>query len=513
MAGNNQRLAKNTIMLYFRMIFLMVVTLYTSRVTLQVLGVDDFGTYNIIGGVVVLFAFLARSLNSACTRYLSVAVGKQDTNEIQKTFSTALVAHFFLMLVVTLLLETIGLWFVYNKLNIPEGRESAAIIIYHIAVLSVCLNIIRTPFNASIIANEKMVFYAYTSIVEGVLKLVICWILLVIPMDKLISYSLLVMLTILAINVWYVGYCITKLKGNKIILQSDKSYMTEMLTFSGWNLFGGIADIGWQQGTNIILNMFHGVSLNTAMGITNQVRTAVYSFVANLQTAANPQIIKSYANNDREHFMTLVYSISKYSFYLMLLFSIPLIVNIDFILKLWLGTVPSYASSFCVLILIISTIDAVSGPLWVSIQATGDVKYYSVFVSLILLLNLPATYYLFANGYAPEAMLMARILILIISLVWQFLYARHKVNFSGRKYFVDVVLPLSLVTIIACSATYLLSAQLDDGWKRLIVTTICSTIVLLVCVYLLGINKGEREIINKWVTSKSVWIRHRSSLV
>lgn len=501
-SSNNKRLAKNTIMLYFRMIFLMVVTLYTSRVTLQVLGVDDFGIYNIVGGAVVLFSFLSTALNSACNRFFSVAVGNGSKEEVQKTFSTALVAHIYLTIVVAIILETVGLWFVVNKLNIPAGREDVVQIIYHIAVLSVCFNITRTPFNASIIAHEKMDFYAYTSIVEGILKLVIVWILLIIPFDKLISYSLLMMATIVIINVWYMWYCRTRFEGNRFIIKADKQYMREMLTFSGWSLFGGVADIGWQQGTNIILNMFYGVTLNAAMGITNQVRTAVYSFVGNLQSAANPQIIKAYASRDYLHFHTLIYAISKYSFYLMLFFAIPLIVNMDFILGLWLGTPPDHANSFTILILIFSTIGALGGPLWVSIQATGDVKNYNIIVSSILLLNLPVTYILFYNNLQPESMLVARIVICIIETLWAIWYANRKVNLSILMYMRDVVLPILLVTIVSAGVTFSLGLLFGDGWSKLFITGACGTLALIASIYLLGINQSERAVVNRFIKKR-----------
>ena len=213
------------------MLLLMVITLYTSRVTLQVLGVEDFGIYNIVGGVVVLFAFLARSLNSASSRFLSVAIASNDEEQIQKTFSNLLVAHLFLILIVLVLLETVGLFFVLYKMNIPDEREFVTIIVYQFAVLSTCLNIIRIPFNASIIANEQMNFYAYTSIVEGIIKLVVVWILLLIPFDKLAMYSFFMMLSVLLINVWYIAFCVKSFKGNRIILKKDRLQMKSILSF------------------------------------------------------------------------------------------------------------------------------------------------------------------------------------------------------------------------------------------------------------------------------------------
>lgn len=484
------------------MFFLMLITLYTSRITLQVLGVEDFGIYNIVGGVVVLFAFLARSLNSASSRYLSVAVGSGDGNEIQKTFSTALVAHIFLLLIVFLILETFGLWFVVYKLNIPEGREIATYTVYQFAILSTCLNIIRIPFNASIIANEQMSFYAYMSIAEGVLKLVVVWVLLIIASDKLVNYSIMMMLIIAMINICYILYCNRKFIGNRFVLKTDKAHLIPMLKFSGWNLFGGIADLGWQQGTNIILNMFYGVTLNATMGITNQVRTAVYSFVINLQTAATPQIIKSYNNKDLPRYHSLINTISRYSYYLMLLFAIPLIANMDFILHLWLKNPPPSSTEFCNIIILFSTLGALGGPLWMSIQATGDVKKYSIVVSCFLLLNLPATYLLFKFNYAPESMLWARIVIGELCDFWVLYYVSQKVNHSIITYFKDVILPVTLVTIITSVPIFYLYLNMDKGWNMVITSTMISTMILLLSIYSIGIKHSERILINNYIKGK-----------
>lgn len=490
--SNNNRIAKNTLFLYFRMLLLMVITLYTSRITLHILGVEDFGIYNIVGGLVVLFAFLARSLNSASSRFLSVAIASNDENQIQKIFSTILVAHIFLTLIVLVLLETVGLLFVLYKMNIPDGKKVVTIIVYQFAVLSTCLNIIRTPFNASIIANEQMNFYAYTSIVEGIIKLVIAWLLLLIPFDKLSMYSFLMMLSILLINVWYIAYCVKKFKGNRIILKIDKLHLKPILSFSGWNLFNGVADIGWQQGTNIILNMFYGVTLNATMGITNQVRTAIFSFVANLQTAANPQIIKSYSKGENGRFEKMVFAISKYSYLLMLFFTVPLCFNMNYILDLWLVKVPEHAVEFTILILVFSMTDTLSGPLWISVQANGKVKVFSIIYSIVLLLNIPATYLLFYLGYAPEWMLLARIILNVIGLTWEVIYVRWLVGIDLIGYIREVINPIVIVTILTILVTYFVK-DVFTGFSSLIFTILVSSITILITTVLCGMNTSEKS--------------------
>lgn len=498
---DNKRLAKNTLFLYFRMLLLMIISLYTSRITLQVLGVTDFGIYNIVAGVVVLFAFLSRLLNSASSRFLSLAVSTNDECEIQRNFSTILVGHIYLMLIVLFLLESIGFWFVINKLNIPHGSEFNTIIVYQLAVITTCLNILRTPFNASVISNEQMNFYAYTGIVEAIMKLVIVWILTIIPFDKLISYSILMMLSVLVINIWYVFYCRAKFKGNKLIFKSEKTLLKPILNFSGWNLFNGVADIGWQQGTNIILNMFYGVTLNAAMGITNQVRTAIYSFVVNLQTAANPQIIKAYGMNNRLRFEQLIYTISKYSYLLMLLFTVPLCFNMEYVLQLWLVEVPSYTVSFTILILIFSLTDTLSGPLWIAVQANGNVKIFSIIYSIILLFNVPMTYLLYFIGYAPEWMLYARIFINIVGIIWELFYVRHLVDLNLKKYVKQVVWPITLITVVAVLLTYIVM-DMFEGFAKLVLTTIASTFTLIVITYLFGMSSSEKNLVRNYILKK-----------
>lgn len=475
------------------MLLLMVITLYTSRVTLQVLGVEDFGIYNIVGGVVVLFAFLARSLNSASSRFLSVAIASNDEEQIQKTFSNLLVAHLFLILIVLVLLETVGLFFVLYKMNIPDEREFVTIIVYQFAVLSTCLNIIRIPFNASIIANEQMNFYAYTSIVEGIIKLVVVWILLLIPFDKLAMYSFFMMLSVLLINVWYIAYCVKSFKGNRIILKKDRLQMKSILSFSGWNLFNGVADIGWQQGTNIILNLFYGVSLNATMGVTNQVRSAIFSFVTNLQTAANPQIIKTYSKGEKGRFEKLVFAISKYSYLLMLFFTVPLCFNMDYVLDLWLVEVPEHAVEFTILILIFSMTDTLSGPLWVSVQANGNVKVFSVIYSIVLLFNVPVTYLLFYMGYAPEWMLLARIVFNVIGLIWEVLYVKWLVGLNLIGYIRDVIKPITIISISAILISYF-ARDVFTGFLALTFTFLLSSLTILITTILCGMNTLEKSL-------------------
>ena len=390
--SNSKRIAKNTLLLYFRMILIMVVSLYTSRIILNELGVEDFGIYNLVAGVVILFSFLSNAMITATQRYLSIAIGKKDEKYIQAVFSTSLLSHFFLIFFIFLAAETIGLWLINAKLEIPADRMSATNFVYQLAILTTCVNIIRIPYNASIIANERMSFFAYVSIVETFLKLAVVWALAITPGDKLVIYSFLLLLVAIVIDIAYWYYCQRFLLANKFYLKTNKKLFVELTSFSVWNLFGGLADIGYKQGTNIILNLFWGVSINAVLGITNQIRNALVPFIGNLQLAVNPQMVKSYALGDYEYFKILVYRISKYSYFLMLIIVFPIIFNIDLILELWLKNPPEHTAIFAILTSVYCLVDSLTGPLWAAMQAGGKIKRFQIVTGICLLLNLPVSY-------------------------------------------------------------------------------------------------------------------------
>ena len=498
--ANNKRIAKNTLLLYFRMILIMLVSLYTSRVILAELGVEDFGIYNLVAGVVVLFSFLSNALVTATQRYLSVAIGKGDKQYIQAIFSTSLISHLILILLIIVAAETAGLWFVNAQLEIPDGRMYATNVIYQLAILTTCVNIIRIPYNASIIANERMSFFAYVSVVETFLKLFIVWALAIIPGDKLIIYSLLFLFVTIAINIAYWFYCHKNLVANRFILKTDKKILVELTSFSGWNLFGGLADVGYKQGTNIILNMFFGVTVNAALGITNQIRNAIFSFVSNLQLAANPQIVKSYSAGDYSYFATLVHRISKYSYFLMLVLTLPIIFNIDLILNIWLKKPPQYTADFSVLTLVFCLIDSLTGPLWVAMQAGGRIQKFQIVTSICLLLNLPVSYVFLYLGYNPCSVLIIQIIITTLTLFVRLIFAKYYLQFAIRTYLVEVFLPIVCVTFLTIPFPLYIAA-VNDGYARLFFT-ICYMPLVVAIIYLCGTCKSEKSTINQLIKNK-----------
>ena len=413
--ANNKRIAKNTLMLYIRMLMIMVVNLYTSRVILQALGVEDFGLYNVVGGVVVLFTFINNAMVTSTQRFLNFEIGKNDYEEARNVFSTSLNIHFIIAVIFLVLAETIGLWFLNTYLQIPDGREIAANWVYQFSILVSILNIIRSPYNAAIIAHEHMSFYAYVSIIEVVLKLAIVYMVYLFA-DRLIAYAFLMMIVTLIILGAYYIFCKKKYSICKYKFEYNKKRYLELASFSGWSLFGSMANMGASQGVNIILNMFFGVTVNAAMGIANQVNAAVYQFVSSFQTAFNPQIIKSYAAGDRTYFISLIMNTSRYSFLLLFLLALPIYICCPEILSIWLGTVPEYAVEFCRLMLVFSLIDAVQGPLWVSAQATGKIRNYQIIMSTLILLNLPVSYLLLRLFFIFELAILTKVIIYIFLL-------------------------------------------------------------------------------------------------
>lgn len=500
---DNKRIAKNTIILYFRMVLMMLVSLYTSRVVLQVLGVRDFGIYNLVGGIVVMIAFLSNALNASCSRFLCIAIGKNDVKEIQRYFSSALLVHAVFCLLLLLFLEFVGIWLITYFVNIPEGRESATLWVYQFAIFSTISTVIRTPFNASIIAHERMGFFAWSSIAEGLMKLAVVFCLPIISYDSLIVFAFLTAFVSFLVTLLYLFYTQISFKGHKLLHRSDRCSIRSILSFGFWNIFVGAADIGWQQGTNIILNLFHGVSLNAAMGITNQVRTAMYSLVSNLQTAANPQIIKSYSQNDRSRYCTLFFSISKYSFLLMCFFAIPLMLNINYVLELWLGSdnIPLHTPEFVLLIILFSLIDNLVGPLWTINQAQGDIKIYSIIVSIILLLNLPVTYVLFYAGMSPSSMLIARIIILLLSLSFQIYYTQLKIGIHIKNYILEVAIPILCVSVLTATPTYAMCNNVSGG-KQLLLSLTIFIPLYIASVLLIGMKKEERTFLINYINKR-----------
>lgn len=491
---NNKRIAKNTLMLYIRMLLIMVVSLYTSRVILQALGVEDFGLYNVVGGVVVLFTFINNAMVTSTQRFLNFEIGRNNLDEAQKVFSASLNIHAIIAGVFLLLAETVGLWFLNRYIQIPEGREVAANWVYQFSIIVSILNIIRSPYNAAIIAHEHMSFYAYVSIIEIILKLAIVYMVYLFS-DRLVAYAfLMMMVTLIVLGAYYI-FCKKKYAICKYKFEYNKKRYMALASFSGWSLFGSLANMGASQGINIILNMFFGVAVNAAMGIANQVNAAVYQFVSSFQTAFNPQIIKSYAAGDRTYFISLIMNTSRYSFLLLFLLALPIYICCPEILSIWLGTVPEYAVEFCRLMILFLLIDAVQGPLWVSAQATGKIRNYQILMSVLILLNLPITYVLLIFFKKPEIALIVRVAVNFITAVARVIYLNHLYDFPIGRYMKDVILKCLMVMVISYPIPYLIhrmmGTTLTDTFANVFIALVCA----IVFITLIGLRSKERILI------------------
>lgn len=493
---NNKRIAKNTLMLYFRMILTMLVSLYTSRVVLNVLGVSDYGTYNVVGGVVTMFGFFNSAMVSATQRFLSYELGRNDYVQLRKTFNATLIIHSVIAILIFILAETIGLWFVNTQLNLPEGRMEAAHWVYHFSVLSFMVSIIQVPFNSIIIARERMSVYAYMSILEVVLKLIIVFVLTWIAFDKLKLYGILLFTVSFIVASIYRIYCLKQFDETRFKLVKDRDLYKTLISYSGWNLFGNIAAVAKGQGVSIILNIFFGTVVNAAQGVANQVSAAVTSFVGNFQMASNPQIIKSYAAEDKAYMTNLVIRTSKFSFYLLFILTLPVMLEIEYILKLWLKLVPDYTAVFTILILINALIDTVSGPLMTSLQATGKIKVYQSVVGILLILILPISYLFFKLGFPPESTFFVCISIAIVAFVFRVLLTKRQIpEFSTRQFLQEILIRNIPVILLSVLIPWMIRINMQVGFTRLMIVTFTSLTISTITIYLIGLKSNEKAFV------------------
>lgn len=501
-SANSKRIAKNTFMLYIRMFVMMVIALYTSRVVLDTLGAEDYGIYNVIGGVVVLFSFMNSALLQATQRFLNFELGKNDANGAHEVFCMSMNSYIILSAIFIVVAETVGLWLVNSQLNIPETRTYAANWVYQLSIITFVINLIRVPYNAAIIAYEKMGFFAYLSIFEVVLKLLVVYLIIVCSFDKLIFFAVLYTLIPLLTTYMYKWYCNRHFKITKYQYYWNKSIFKQLFTFSGWSLFGSIANMFASQGLVILVNIFHGVVANAALGIANQISAKVTQFFTNFQMAFNPQIVKKYAADETESLFKLIYSTSKFSYYIMFIVSLPLIIKMDVILSLWLVDVPRYTTEFSQLILIFMLIEALSAPLWMYVQATGEIKTYQILMGIVIFFNFPLAYIVLKMGLPVYSVWIIRILVNILTFVVRCLYIQRKYSFPLGTYISKVVIPIILVTIIVVPIPVGMDIFITQKWMGLIITLATSLFISLIIIYMVGMSANEKNLLNNVVKSK-----------
>lgn len=497
MATNKKTIAKNTMMLYFRMILVMCATLYTTRIVLKNLGVEDYGIYNVVAGIVSMFAFLNSSMAGATQRFMSFELGINDEKRINMVFCQSVIIHFLIAIIILILAETIGLWFVYNKLTIPDNRFVAAIWVYQIAILSFLFQVINVPYHASIIAHEKMNIYAWVSILDVALKLGIAYAISVTPYDALISYSILILLTNVVMFLFYKIYCNSHFKECRFHFRIDKVKFREMFSFAGWNIVGNMANAFRMQGSNILLNLFFGPAVNAARGVAQQVDGAVAHFVTNFQTASNPQIVKTYALKEYDKSVRLVCQCSKFSFFLMILIGFPIFFQADYILSVWLTEVPPYTIIFVRLILLNGILDSLSRAIIVYIKAIGNIKWYMIIQGGFYLLTLPVIYVFLKLGYSPvSSMLIILVFTFLGTFLRLFVVNRIDGSFSVKKYFKMVLWPAFLVGSISYAFCTIFSHFFSTlSIFQLITNSIVMLLFTTVPLWLLGIEKSEKSYI------------------
>ena len=497
---NNKRIAKNTLLLYFRMLLLMAVSLYTSRVILHSLGVVDYGIYNVVGGVVAMFSLLSGSLSSSIIRFINVELGKGDIAKLTKVFSTAINIQVGLGLVVLVVAETIGLWFLNVKMIIPEDRLVAANCCYQLSLLTFFINLISVPYNASIVAHEKMSAFAYISIFEAVAKLVISFMILWNPLDRLIYYAVLLAIVAVSVRFLYGSYCSRNFVECRYSLIFDKKLIKEMYGFAGWNFIGSSAAVLRDQGGNVIINLFCGPTVNAARAIAVQVNNAVTGFISNFQMALNPQIMKNYANGNKDYMFQLVFQGTRLCYFILFILSLPIIVNTEYILGIWLGDYPEHSVIFVQLILIYSLSESLAGPLVTTMLATGKIRNYQLLVGGLQMLNLPIAYICLRCGMPPESVTIVAIILSVFCEAARLIMLRGMIGLPISAFLTQVYFKVILVTLIASipPIIYILFVQ-KTSFVSFAISSIICLLSSILCIIYIGCNKQERELVKNRV--------------
>lgn len=502
-SSNNKRIAKNTLFMYLRMFLTMSIGLYTSRVVLNSLGVEDYGLYNVIGGIIAMFGFINGAMTNTTSRYITYYLG-HNKNMLSKVFSLTFFIHAIIALIVILLGETFGLWYVYNKLVVPEGRFDAAFWLYQFSIAASVINILYIPFNSSIIAHERMKAFAYIAIVDSFLKLAIALLINYAPIDELVFYGFLMFLVTFINILCYVYYCFKHFEETTLKLYFDKHMFKEMMGFTGWSMFGNFAFLFYSYGINLILNLFFGPAVNAARGIAVQIENVIRQFASNVQVAMNPQIIKSYADNNLDRMHMLIFASSKYCFFLLFLLSLPIIIEADNILHIWLGIVPAHTINFVRITLLVCLLDTLATPLFTGNLATGRIKYYQIAICLVSYSMMPITFLAVKFSVIPEVAFLCLFSCKLIEQVTRIFISKKQLNLSIRFYIIEVILPVSIVFVLSFIPPILFKCFLGDSLINSFLIIFISLISVLLFVSVFGLSNSERIFVHeKFIQIKS----------
>lgn len=506
MATGNKKIAINTIYLYIRMGILMLVKLYTSRVLLQTLGIDNYGAWIAVASFIVIFSFIGSPLVTATQRFLNFEMGSGG-DKLRHIFCTSLIIFVFAAVILVVLLETAGLWFVNYKMTYGNASLTQINIVYQFSIITLVLNLIRLPYEAVIIAYEKMSFYAKISIIEGAFLLLSVYVLKLVGAEsRLALYGGLCLLTQSIIYISYRCYCRSNFSCARFKVLFDKQLAKSISVFSGWNFFGALSSMAAVQGVNIIINLFYGVVFNATFGIANQVRAAVGAIVDNLQKASNPQIVKSYASDERDRVISLVINVGKYSFLLVFMIAVPVMINMPYLLHLWLGeSLPPKSVDFCVLAIVQLLFVCFSSPMDTAVFATGKIKSYQLTLSAIIIFNLIITYIAFLLGYPPVSAMYVKVFVEMVVLLTRIIFLKYKIGLSLKGYFRQMIIPCVLVIVGSLATLFAITKICAVGYtplQRLIFTTVSFIVICSGFSYFIALGRAQRVRIRSLIASK-----------
>lgn len=499
---NSQRVARNTIALFIRMLVIMLISLYTSRVVLRNLGVIDFGIYNVVGGFVAMFSIISNSISGSISRYLTYSLGKGDIKMLAKIFATSINILYLVCVLLLIVMESFGLWFLNYKMAIPESRLYAANWVFQISILTLFIDIISMPYNALIVAYERMTVFAYIGIVEAVGKLVVAILIAYSPIDVIIYYSLLMAVVAIVIRFLYSVYCRYNFKESKYRFVIDLPLIKEMFNFAGWNFFGVSSSMLADQGVNIILNVFFGPVVNTARGLAIQVNTAVTGFSNNFMTALNPQITKSYASKNQRQYINIVCKGAKFSYFLIYLFALSVILTTPFLLHFWLGNIPEYTITFVRLILLNALFSTLSNPLVTLLLATGEIRVYQLLVGGLRFIVLPVDYFVLTLGFPPESVFLVTIFIEIVCMQLRLYRLKFQIGFPIKIFWEEVILKVGLVSLVSGILSWFAQRVVVGSQIYIFSQTVLVCLLLsVICIYFMGLTEGEKSFFNVKIKS------------
>lgn len=498
--STNKTIAKNTIILYFRMTFTMVVSLYTTRVFLDALGVIDYGIYNVVCGFVAMFGLMSGSQSAAISRFITYELGTGNKERLKNVFSSSVTIQIGLSILIIILVEAVGIWFINNKMVIPEERLVAANWVLQISALTFAVNLISIPYNAALIAHERMGAFAFFAILESILKLLICFAIVAVPFDRLIFYTILLGGVAVIIRLLYGTYCKRHFEECSYNFSFDKEVLNKMFSFAGWNMFGAGSAVLREQGVNVLLNLFFGATVNSARSVAQQVSGSVVQLANNIMTAVNPQITKNYAAGNMEYTMRLVFMGARFTMFLLLLMAIPLLCETEIVLRIWLHEVPKYTVVFVRLVLIYLMVEAVSYSMVTLMLATGDIKKYQIIVGGCQLLNFPLAWLVLELGFGPEYTVVVSIVVGTVCMVLRLHMLSSMVDFPVLKFLKEVYLKIWIVALVAIPIPVYIIYAFDETIVRFIIVCFVSILTTSLSIFCIGCNSYERlMLLNKFM--------------